>query len=523
MDAVIRCDPLDGQWQTLGTERYRGIVAENIEASANAWGPDQLSFNVKAVEPGAIRPDLLPYTPVELEIDGTLVWAGRVRQRPSTDHDHAVTCEGWQYHLDDDAYNRVYVHTRLGDYRDQRTFLGADLTKFTVSGAASVDNGVLTIGWPNGAVVPAGGCVGVTLDLGPDSTAKRVVLTWESTNNSGTVNAAVRGSSGENPLTALSFDDAIVFAMNTGLSGSTAGTLATARRYIHVFLVWAGGGTLAADLHLRVTGLKTFRLVAYESGKASVLRADTVIKDALTLAPLLNQTTSLIQAGTFDIPEFLTNDYQPPREPIDAVNAFENRRLKIGGTDLKTLVFDDKPAAPIVEVGNWSGAQFADSSVAGEDIYDQVFVTGTGPDGAILVRSWGQTGTLVDRNGFHRTKVLPIRTAGTASVYDRFGLLWLGDHKRAPFAGKLSATSGIRRVQGGATVPAHEMLLYAGERIRLSHRIDPDTGAQARDGVIAGISYSHDARQVELDIDDRRDHFESILERYSVLVDQFLN
>jgi hypothetical protein len=523
MGDVVRFQPLDSAWQTLGTERYRGVVAENIVSSSNPAGPDQCSFTVKTVEPASPRPDLLPYTPIEIETDGMLVWAGRVKARPSAEQEHAVQCEGWQYHLDDGAYNCVYVHTRLGDYRDQRGFLGADLTKFTVAGTVSVDNGVITIGWPNGAVIPTAGDVGVTLDLGQDSTAKRAVMTWESTNNNANFNAIVRAKDAENPLGG-SVSDAITFVMNTGASGTTSGTFATAYRYIHVFLNNTSGApvTLAADLHLRVTALKIFRLTAYETANISVLRADTVVKDALLNAPLLNQSTDAISATTFNIPEYLTSDYQSPREVIESVNAYENNRIKIGGSDLKTLIYDAKPTAALYEVGEGSGSQFSDSSVSGEDIYTTAIVTGTGPDGGKLVSTRSQTGTLVDRQGGTRTKVLPIRSAGTTAVYNRFGDLWLIEHNTAPFSGKLTATSGIRRLIGGASVPPHEMLLASGEKIRLSHRLDPDTGGWGRDGRIAGVTYTHATKEVAVDIDDQRDRFENVLARYGILVDQFV-
>lgn len=520
MAAVIRCDPLDGVWQTLGTDRYRGIVAESIEASANPWGPDQLSFMVKTVEPAALRPDLLPYTPVELEVDGMLVWSGRVKARPSTEQEHSVQCEGLQYHLDDDVLDRVWVHTRLGDYRDTRTFLTAPLGSFTVAGQVATDGGAIAIGWPNGAVVAITTCVGVTLDLGPSSTAKRLVMTWNSSNNDANAVFFARACDSEDPIFGTS-NDFFSFAMNSGASGTSTGTVATARRYVHLFLIHSGSaGTLGADVQLQIKTVQVFRDTAYESGNASILMADTVIKDARALAPLLSQSDDYITAGTFAIPEAATQGYQSPREIIEWANAYENFRTKVGGPQLSHLVYDVKPTLPLFEVGEWSGAEFADASVSGEEIYSRALVDGSGPDGARIVSSQTQTGTLADRNGVTRTRVLPIRSAMTQAVADRFADLWLDEHRTAPFAGKLSATNGIRRFLGGGSVPAHEMLLMAGERINFAHRLDPDTGAWGRVGTIAGVRYREADESVEIDIDDRRDHFEKILGRYGILVDQ---
>jgi hypothetical protein len=300
--------------------------------------------------------------------------------------------------------------------------------------------------------------------------------------------------------------------------------VATGRRYVHVFLY--DGATaynpINGNVQLQITGLKTFRDVAYESGNASILKADTVIKNArATAAPLLNQSDALISAGTFSIPEYVTNGSQSPKEIMEVANAYENYRLKIGGDDLRTLVYDPKPVAPLYEVGEWSGAQFADASVSGQEIYTKAVVEGTGPDGSFLTSTRTQTGTLADRQGFTRAKVLPISAAMTQAVADRFGDLYLAEHDRSPFSGKLTASSGIRRLMGGASVPPHELLRAGGEKIRLAHRLDPDTGGWGRDGRIAGVSYNHDTREVSIDIDDRRENFEEILSRYGVLVDQF--
>ena len=74
-DETIRIQPLGGPWETLGSDRLRGLIAEHIVASSNDWGPDALNFTLRA-ESGARRPDLLPYTPIELEIAGVLCWSG---------------------------------------------------------------------------------------------------------------------------------------------------------------------------------------------------------------------------------------------------------------------------------------------------------------------------------------------------------------------------------------------------------------------------------------------------------------
>lgn len=516
-DATIRVQALDGGWETLGSDRTRGIVGETLELESNPWGNSAGHFSVKALT-GSERSDLLPFTPVDVEIDGVLSWAGFIFERPTSANEYTVNCRGWQYHLDDDMYDRVYVHTRLGDYRDQRTFLGANLALFTQTGSVQTDGGSIVIGWPNGAVLPNNGRVGVMLDLGPASTVRRAVMAWESTNNSAAVTCFITSSDTEN--VGVGADDFASFAMNTGTSGTTAGTNSTGRRYIHILLNLGVGTTFTADLHLRIKSLKLFRDTAYESGNASILEADEVIRDALTLAPLLNQTTALIADGSFAIPEYLTGGQITPRQAMEQANVYENNQLRVAGADRKTLEYRAKPTAPLFEVGDWSGAQFTDASVSGEEIYDKVIVEGTGPDGSPLVRTRTQTGTLNQRRGQTRAKTIQVRTAITDAVGDRFGDLWLDEHEKAPFSGTLQITgaAAVRKVQGGESVPPHVLLLHTGEKIRLSNRVDPDTGAWARDGRIAGVTYRHADRSATVAIDDRPQDFERLLEKYGALV-----
>jgi hypothetical protein len=522
MPATIRLLPRDGAWVTLGARSLRGIVPEGIEATANPWGPDQLSFQIKALDPRAQRPDLLPYTPIELEIDGLLVWAGRIRERPADERAHQVACEGWQYHLFDDLLSRVYVHTRLGDYRDQRSFLGADLTLFLTPPQVQATDGAIVLGWPEGANGRQNTWVGVTFDLGPDSTAKRVVLSFANAGiGAGTHTLKARAHDGENPLTAATFDDALSFDPQATASPQ-AGTFTTARRYVSILLTkTAATGLEAADRNVRITAVQIFRDTVYESGNASVLKADEVVKTARdTKAPLLNPANDLISAGTFNIPEY-ASAAQSPREIIEAINAYENYETRIAGPDLKTLRFRPKATAPLFAIGEWTGSDFTDASAKGDDIYDQVLVTGTGPDGANLQALRTQTGTLVDLRGFHRTKALPIATALTSAIANRFGDLWLLEHRKAAFSGRLTVRgNGVRRMIGHGDVPPHELLLHANELVHFSHRVDPDTGAWGRDGRIASVAYNYDNREAAIAIDDRRDHFETILARYGLLAGQ---
>lgn len=516
-EASVRILPLGGAWRTLGTDPLRGIVPEGIEPSSDDWGPSALNFSLKA-ELGARRPDLLPYTPVELEVGGVIVWAGFIFQRPSDANGYQVGCRGWQSHLDDDLVDRAYVQTRLTDYRDQRSFLGSNLTVFKTNGMIDGQGeGAIILLFREGSNLAIGDSVGVTLDLGPDSVGRRVVMDWESSNNWGSASCFVKGTDGEDA--SVGSDNAFSFLLNSGASGTSAGSFSANHRYVHVLLNQSVA-TAAGAFWLRIKAIRVFRSTAYESGNASILKADQVIKDVLPLAPLLSQDASKIAAGTFSLPAYATGGYVTPKTAMEAVNMVEFYRLKIGGERLRQLVFDPKPDAPIAEVGEWSGSQFDDATVTGEPIYNRAILDGIGPDGARLVSKRTQAGDQVSRRGFTRSSRIDVSTPGTQAIYDRICDLWLAEHKTAPFSGKLTITGeGARRPQVSTPIPPHEFLLFAGEKVRFTNRVDPDSGKWGRDGRIAGVTYHHETRSVELSIDNQPHRWDEVLARYAALVE----
>src|ERR1035437_482485 len=149
VDATVRLQALDGTWETCGADRAIGVDPESVGCTHNEWGPDKASFQLHR-SPIAIWPDLGSFAPVEIEIGGVLVWEGRTGETPLKEGAEQVInvqCEGWQYQTDDDVYQPLYVHSKLTDWKDCRSFLGEDLTAFTTAGVVSASTGALTIGW----------------------------------------------------------------------------------------------------------------------------------------------------------------------------------------------------------------------------------------------------------------------------------------------------------------------------------------------------------------------------------------
>jgi hypothetical protein len=121
--------------------------------------------------------------------------------------------------------------------------------------------------------------------------------------------------------------------------------------------------TPAADTaYVRIEAALVFRDTAYESGNASVLKADTLVKDARDQATaLLSSSNDRIEAQTFSIPEFHMDGQRTPREVINAANAYEDCQAAVDV--YKRLVFREKPTTPLFEIGNWTGAEMEDATV----------------------------------------------------------------------------------------------------------------------------------------------------------------
>jgi hypothetical protein len=391
---VIRLQTLDGVWETVGSDRLRGVWPENDSYKSDEWGPSTCSFDLKR-DPGTIFPDLSAWTPIEVEIGGVPVWSGRVKETPIGEAERTVNVQGkgWQYHLDDDQYQHTYAHAKLGDYRDIRTFPTADLSVYRAGPQVNADRGVALLSFPaNATVANLTGCA-ILLDLG-QSVGRTLMVTYDTQTARG--NIYVELLAGDSPalLGVQAQDNFGVTATGRTLGPVTAGGTF---RYCGVRLHSAAGGpfTDPTDTFARITSIKVWANASYQSAGESVLKATQIIPDALDRATiLLSDDRSAIDPGgtvTFAFPEFALQGQKTPREVITAANAVHDYRTQIDVR--RRMIFAPKPSVPRIEIGAWPGSVFDDASANdGEEIYNRVVVEGAGADGAPLTieRAAGQ-------------------------------------------------------------------------------------------------------------------------------------
>ncbi len=388
---TIRMQTLDGVWETVGSDRLRGVWPENDTYKANDWGPSTCSFDLKR-DPGRIFPDLSAWTPCEVEIGGVQVWDGRVRETPTREGERVVNVQGfgWQYHLDDHQYRRVYVHSRPSDYKDARSFTDADLTVLRATGRVDAGNGAVSLIWPLGEQVQNGQYLGAILDFGEGSSAKRAVMTadWIGAAAGSAYAFYARAGDTITALTSVANDAISAFAHPGTSTTAPVGTFPVAGRYVIVFIYYSGAtGTAGYDVGVRLRDLRMFADTAYESGNVSILKATDIIPDALDRATfLLSDDRSGIDPDntvTFAFPGFALQGQKTPREVIDAANAVHRyvTQVAVG----RRMIFKPRPSVPLIEIGAWPGSEFDDSSAnSADDIYNHVNVEGTGADGSQL-------------------------------------------------------------------------------------------------------------------------------------------
>lgn len=514
-DIVVRVQSQDQGWQTVGVDRYRGVTPEGLRCSADEWGPDGCSFVLKR-KPGAIFPDLLSPTPCEIDIAGVTCWDGWIKEAPEQDGEQfqaGVVGAGWQYHLDEDTNERMWVHTRLPDWADWRSNINADLASFLSVCQVSVGQGMISVTYPQG--VAAAGSGGVYLDAGAGQTIARVVIDWSIA--AGAANRAWSLERSTDGVTWTTDGGAAIYNGIAASSGTLARTLGVASRYIRIRHD-ANTHTPAADEWLKITRALCFRSTAYESGNASILKTSDLVKDVLPWAPLLSQDTSQIASTTFNWPEAAPFDEKTPREIIEAFTAAEQMqaRLRIG----RALQYRALPTTPLFEIGEWSGADFKDTAAgSAQDVYNKVKIRGIGPDGLRLTVTRTQTGTVHDRFGRVHSKVIPVSMGLITALGNQLGDTFLATHKTMPFKGDFTAKpGGVRRIEGGTIHPGH-LLVHTGELLRLSHRIDPDSGAWGRDGRIVRVEFDHEAGdEAQTSLDNTRGSFEALLVRLGAAV-----
>lgn len=464
-EVVVRLQALDGTWETCGVDRAAGIFPENVTLSADQWGPKTASFDLRR-DPSLPWPDVLAFTPVKIEVDGQLVWSGRVTETPSREGSEtvmSVTCEGWQHHLDDDLLQRVWVAADLTRWKNYGENINANPSSWPTSWTVSAGDGALRITWP-ADLKPSGGGL-VYFDAGPGGKIRRITWKRSSSNWGGNNALYVLGfNTLYSPETTVSLGSQSAVTDNAGSQSFGVGY-----RYV-AFRMDANswGSASTTDCWVSFKDVNILTDTSFDSNGSSVLKASTVVADVVaSAAPLLSSNTGTIAATALNLPEYAPEEPRTPREHINAVNGFHGWTTKVDA--FRRMNYYAKPSRAKYSIGEYSLKESAGSSgSAGAEIYNKVLVSGqdAGGNPVQITRYSGdaQGGFVPDTD---LTWINPFFTGTDVSHWSVYnggaGVAFTrtttaGEYVSAPAAGKLSCPNGIYgsayMEASGVTVPS---------------------------------------------------------------------
>lgn len=511
-DVAVRVKPRGQPWQPLDADPQSPVL------TANRWGPNEARLEVRR-DPKVPWADLGAFTPIEVDIGGVTVWAGRIMNTPAQDGDRTIqiSAQGWQYLLDDRTIKSLFVHTRLSDWKDWRTHLTADLSAYTAGwNVEAGSRGIIIRNASSDVGVPR---AGVFLDLGQADVAKRVIIRWEK--NTWTDGNAYFVEADDPADFNLGGSSGTIGGTSTtivSLSSATTSAIFAATVSARYLMVGCNATTPQNDdRFFRIADAQVYGDTGYESANNSIFKSEQGIRSALTRgAPSLAGDLTLIGATTDPIPSFPAIERRSPRELIEALNAPHNLLLRVGAD--KRVTYKARPTAPIAHVGAWSNYEFSDASLNnGAELYDEAVVTGTNADGTpheTIVT--GVVPLLEDTDG--RSKEVTVEAPLTTAIATRIGQTFIDSHATSSLEGTL-ALSGAAAIRGPAGEPVHPslLLLNAQELLRVDDRIDPDTGGVGRNGTIVGVTYQHADRSVEIECDNTRGDWDALLAKYNLV------
>jgi len=248
---------------------------------------------------------------------------------------------------------------------------------------------------------------------------------------------------------------------------------------------------------------------------AWVPKVDTVstavVETTITQASTSNQIKVASTAG-ISVGQWVVANGVPTKALVTAVNT---------GTSLVTLSATVSVPAGYVSNG-YNAVYFGNVAIR---LYDNNIVTETVTGNIYFdsVTVGVSRSTMPDRRGFTRTKRLRLDASTTDSAAAQIGDVFLAAHMATPLKGDLTVTSGgVRDYFTGASLHPSQLLLKTSELIHFSNRVDPDSGAYGRDGIIAGVSYDHSNQSAQVSIDNQRNRFEKFLSRLAVVTNSKL-
>lgn len=201
-------------------------------------------------------------------------------------------------------------------------------------------------------------------------------------------------------------------------------------------------------------------------------------------------------------------------------------RFRPSAVDLWAFSFGKVGTDHVTQLTEQAADAWAEITLAWTPLQNRTGVTlelqrpeGSGFGHVDSLKLYKPTATLVDRRGFIRTQELQVGNTLTLTLANRLGDRWLDLHRTTPLKGDVTVgPGGVRRALGGECPHPAWLLRDTGQMLRLSDRIDPDTGGRGRDGRIDTVEYDDDTLTATISLDNDRRQFEALLARLGAVI-----
>ena len=125
--------------------------------------------------------------------------------------------------------------------------------------------------------------------------------------------------------------------------------------------------------------------------------------------------------------------------------------------------------------------------------------------------------SMLDRQNDLRTRIIENSAVLTPAIGEAMADGFLRNRARQQLKGSVPVGPGdIVDYRSGAQVHPSYLPADTMELLHIPSLIDPDTGAQGRDGQMVAVSYDSDTELAGVSIDNSRDNFEVMMQRYAM-------
>jgi len=399
-----------------------------------------------------------------------LVWCGRVFETPRVTQNRqaaVINALGHVNHLTDQSFKRLYSDVSYNAWDTNPPVAPND--DWAWEKVEKDNNNRLFLKFPNGEAVVIN-TISETcyLRAHPTSGVNQDIysITFDYTTGS-SYNSANFQLVLHSYSTEFYVDDVAEWTLagSGALSGSVTEVITASKKCLSFRLQSVAGFTPADENYwAKITNIRVNGL----SGFTGNYQADEIIKDFLTnYCPKISTDQTLIDTGTYTLPEFFVESKQSPLDVLKELNKYENFNYGVWNCDVEGSPIFSFEAHDLTTVHYTTSLKYAKPDLSGESLENQfnsVDVEYNNPAGnGKLTVTRTATHSLLDAEGITRSPLSPIQVDTTSSAAaNQVGDTFLDDRARRQGKGSIVVVNNLKDSNGVDLPVTH---LRAGKNI----------------------------------------------------------